>query len=366
LVWKKLPTKTFTTASQKRVYGFKQSKERVTLHLCSNLSGSLLVKPMIFNRSLNPRAFNNICKEQLPVFWRANQKAWMTQKLFEDWFFNCFAPSVEDFMKEKNLFFKVLLIVDNASCHNADINHPNIKIIYFPPNCTPLIQPLDQGVIQTFKLHYTKKLFQNIFNRLEKDNKLTITQALEELNIVDCIKNVMSALTSIKSSTLNACWKPLLPEIVEETQEDPNNSLPIAEIVNIASKLSDEEFNITSQEVKEQVLEDQTLDMEGLIQIMYELDRNENEENLFDNQLKPGIDLKSVEEGLKLSEELKHFFLTNDQSTIRSGKFARELQTCLAPYKNLLKTFKKHGKSSSDCEENLGNEFSLFDDLNDL
>ncbi|GFY26862.1 tigger transposable element-derived protein 1 [Trichonephila clavipes] len=60
-----------------------------------------------------------------------------------------------------------------------------------------------------------------------------------------------SACVEIKPSTLNACWKPLLPEMVQSLQDDSTISLPVTEIVNIASSLSDEEFSINHQDERE-------------------------------------------------------------------------------------------------------------------
>ncbi|XP_055374156.1 tigger transposable element-derived protein 1-like [Condylostylus longicornis] len=84
LYWKRLPSRTFISKNEKQSPGYKTCKDRVTLHMCSNLSGNFVVKPMIINRSLNPRALKNVDKSHLPVFWRANKKGWMTQNLFED------------------------------------------------------------------------------------------------------------------------------------------------------------------------------------------------------------------------------------------------------------------------------------------
>lgn len=53
-------------------------------------------------------------KSKLPVFFKANRNAWMTQSVFDEWLNDCFVPEVEDFVKEKNIYFKILLIVDNA------------------------------------------------------------------------------------------------------------------------------------------------------------------------------------------------------------------------------------------------------------
>ncbi|GFT62022.1 hypothetical protein TNCV_3811941 [Trichonephila clavipes] len=41
---------------KKTASGFKAAKDRVTLLLCSNASGDRMLKPLLVNRSLKPRA----------------------------------------------------------------------------------------------------------------------------------------------------------------------------------------------------------------------------------------------------------------------------------------------------------------------
>lgn len=108
LFWKKMPKRTYISKSEKKAPGFKAAKDRLTLLFCGNKSGDLCTKPLLIYRSLNPRALKNVDKNKLPVFWRANKKAWMTALLFKEWFFGMFAPEVEAYMKKKNLSFKVL------------------------------------------------------------------------------------------------------------------------------------------------------------------------------------------------------------------------------------------------------------------
>ncbi|GFX82492.1 tigger transposable element-derived protein 1 [Trichonephila clavipes] len=117
LYWKKLPNRTYITKDEKTASGHKASKDRVTLLLCSNASGDQMLKPLLINKSLRPRALKDKDLKQLPVHWMANPKARMTTAVFTEWFNNCFVPEVEAYMKEKSLDFKVLLIVDNAASH---------------------------------------------------------------------------------------------------------------------------------------------------------------------------------------------------------------------------------------------------------
>ncbi|GFV46693.1 tigger transposable element-derived protein 1 [Trichonephila clavipes] len=92
LYWKKLPNRTYIAKDEKTASGHK-CKDRVTLLLCSNASGDRMLKPLLINKSLRPRALKGKDLKQLPVHWMANPKAWMTTAIFTEWFNNCFVPS---------------------------------------------------------------------------------------------------------------------------------------------------------------------------------------------------------------------------------------------------------------------------------
>ncbi|GFW90651.1 hypothetical protein TNCV_628171 [Trichonephila clavipes] len=80
-------------------------------------------------------------------------------------------------MKEKSLDFKVLLIVDNAASH-PQLEHPNVQLVFLPPNTTSLIQPLDQGIFATFKKYYIKTTHDDI-------DELLVDDALSDNDIID-------------------------------------------------------------------------------------------------------------------------------------------------------------------------------------
>ena len=67
----------------------------------------------------------------------------MTTATFKDWYLNFFIPTVRKYCAEKNIAFKILLLVDNAPSH-PDLSGlcENVKIMFFPPNVTSLIQPM--------------------------------------------------------------------------------------------------------------------------------------------------------------------------------------------------------------------------------
>lgn len=94
LFWKNLPDKTYVHSKEKDAPGRKVSKERVTVLLCSNASGTKKIKPLLIGKSQKPRAFRN---KILPVDYTASKSAWMTCDLFKTWFFEKFVPQVTGF-----------------------------------------------------------------------------------------------------------------------------------------------------------------------------------------------------------------------------------------------------------------------------
>ncbi|XP_064482964.1 tigger transposable element-derived protein 6-like [Ornithodoros turicata] len=88
--------------------GGKKSKERISVLLCCNMTGTAKLKPLVIGKSRNPRAFKNV--RSLPVDYRWNQKAWMTSAIFTEWLLQ-----LEKKMKEQKRH--IALILDNCSAH---------------------------------------------------------------------------------------------------------------------------------------------------------------------------------------------------------------------------------------------------------
>jgi hypothetical protein len=80
--------------------------------------------------------------------WAANKKAWMTIQVFEQFMLD-FEKRMVAAQKKK-----VLLLVDNFSGHNmANIaSRLNVtQVEFLPPNTTSRFQPMDAGIIASFK-----------------------------------------------------------------------------------------------------------------------------------------------------------------------------------------------------------------------
>ncbi|CAF1116814.1 unnamed protein product [Rotaria magnacalcarata] len=152
-----MPDKSLTL-NKEECKGGKKSKERYSVLFCVNSTGDEKLKPFVIAKSLKLRCFKHLNVNKLPVDWRANKTAWMNVKLLSEWLSNL------NILMEKQKT-KIILFLDNAPCHPVDIELSNIKLQYFPPNTTSKLQPLDQGIIHVFKIHYRKYLVKHIIAR---------------------------------------------------------------------------------------------------------------------------------------------------------------------------------------------------------
>lgn len=84
----------------------------------------------------------------------------MSANIFKDWFFHHFVPAVKIFLTKEGLPLKAVLLLDNAPTHpgSDELKSGDIRVHYLPANVTSLIQPMDQGAIETLKWHYRRKL----------------------------------------------------------------------------------------------------------------------------------------------------------------------------------------------------------------
>jgi hypothetical protein len=137
------PNKTLATGS---VSGLKLDKQRISIGLCCNATGSDKIKPFVCAKSKRPRCFGKFDPNTI-VYYTHNQKAWMTCILFSDWlkYFN-------NLMKAQKRF--VCLLLDNAAGHKVDGQYSNITIQFLPPNMTSMLQPCDAGIIKSFKVSF--------------------------------------------------------------------------------------------------------------------------------------------------------------------------------------------------------------------
>jgi hypothetical protein len=146
--WKCMPNKTMLLKGQS-CKGGKRSKERVSIYACTNMSGTDKLRLVVIGKYKNPRCFKGIIRK--PVDYYHNQKAWMTSETFT----SILSKFNKKLIKEER---KVLLFLDNCSCHSENLSFSNIKIVFLPKNSTSVLQPCDAGIIKCIKGQYRTQL----------------------------------------------------------------------------------------------------------------------------------------------------------------------------------------------------------------
>ncbi|KAL4143342.1 hypothetical protein QTP88_005683 [Uroleucon formosanum] len=203
LNWKALPQKTLTSLSEKTAPSFKFQKDRITAMVCANATGDHRLPLLAIEKSKKPLAFKNLNMNAPPVNYNAQKKL--------------FVPQVKVHLAEKQLPHKALLLMDNAPTHPSGelkSDDGNITCLFLPANTTPLVQPIDQGIIENMKRQYRKYFIESL---LSSDDAIDIKEFWKKYTIKDAIFNVASAWADLSVSDLK--------NSVEEIVQLCNNGL---------------------------------------------------------------------------------------------------------------------------------------------
>ena len=104
-------------------------------------------------------------KSKLHAICQLSRKSICTRNLCVEWVHKTFGPRVKEYIKEKHLPLRCLLVMESATAHPQDLDgdfpvgSDYIKVKLLPPNTTPLLQPIDQQVISNFGKLHTRALF---------------------------------------------------------------------------------------------------------------------------------------------------------------------------------------------------------------
>ncbi|XP_050045980.2 tigger transposable element-derived protein 6-like [Dermacentor andersoni] len=95
---------------------------------------------------------------------------------------------------------KICLFLDNCGAHHTIAALTNIELRFLPPNFMAVIEPLDDGVLMSFKAGYRKRvIYRLVLNiQLNRDTKADLYMAIEVLN---------AAWMHVAASTIASCFR---------------------------------------------------------------------------------------------------------------------------------------------------------------
>jgi DDE superfamily endonuclease/Fission yeast centromere protein N-terminal domain/Tc5 transposase DNA-binding domain len=201
LLWKLIPDSTLATEQQ---HGRKLEKNRITLAFACNADGSKKLDPWVVNRHQNPRCFGTkgAGLRGRPLEWRSNPSAWMdTQIMLEyiQWF-------------DRQMRRPTLLLLDNFSAHECAVNtvleseNPpfilqHTRVEFLPANTTSHFQPMDQGIIRTFKAYYRRRWLQFMVDCVYNGK-----DPLKDVNLSHVVRWLLFAWEEVSQETMSNCW----------------------------------------------------------------------------------------------------------------------------------------------------------------
>lgn len=196
LYWRMMPSRGLATQLQP---GMKKDKARISLVLAANASGTDRLPVWIIGKYKTPRALRNVSVRTMGAEWRWNTKAWMNTTVMSEW--------LQAFYAHIGRHREVLLSMDNFSAHVSalEITPPplNIRICWLPANSTSRFQPLDQGIIQSFKSHYRRQWLDYMLGCYDNNQK-----PLDSMNLHLAIRWIVRSWNHyVSNTTIYNCFR---------------------------------------------------------------------------------------------------------------------------------------------------------------
>ena len=322
LFFRMMPSRTLALDTE-HSFGSRKDKERVTILIVTNSTGTYKKQLTVIGKSKNPKCFAGINHMNLPVTYRSGPNSWMNTDHFKE-----FLVEFNNQMKKENR--GVLLLLDNACPHLNAANSlvlSHLRIKFITPNMTNVLQPLDCGIIKSLKSQYRRLLLKKVEERHNESSpyKISLKEALF------LIKN---AWDNVSVATIKNCWNHAdisLTQIISDEQNEYEQKKFIEEQMEISCLISMQVVDdplkveeyleidncdvIGSSDISE--IADFVLDESGLSNNDVKLEESDSEEEI--------IQLMSLNEGLKYLERSVIFMEQQDIAEQEELSTLREL-----------------------------------------
>ena len=174
--------------------------------------------------------------------------------------------------------------------------------------------------------------------------------AWKSYDIVDCLRNVVKAISDLSEELLNSCWKKLWPECVKSAANTLEKANEIQQgIISLGKKIGGEGFSDLDQEDIDDVLLIDELTEEELLELCgerYEKESVDIEPEKKEDQMKQNV-LAGI---LADAERLMQNISIHDPIEHRSSLVCLQIRSAVAPYDEIQRQIynKKNQKKMSD------------------
>ncbi|XP_065692179.1 tigger transposable element-derived protein 4 [Patagioenas fasciata] len=195
LLYQMLPHNTFAFKGETCSVG-EVSKKRITVVVGTNMDGSEKLPLLVIGKNKSPRSFKDVLS--LPVDYEANDTAWMTSEVFEQWM-----RKLDDRFRAQQR--QVVILVDSLPAHPEVKNLKSVKLVFSPPDSSSSIA-VKQGAIRSLKVKYRCCLIKRFVDCVEgnKEFMLTLLDAIEMLHL---------------------CWRKVAPKTIVKSYNEAGSKL---------------------------------------------------------------------------------------------------------------------------------------------
>ena len=253
LVYRQTPKSTLGLRTETSAPGRKIAKDRVTLLVGANASGSDRLPLLMIGKSKTPRCFNKANPDSIPVKYTHQRSSWMDANIFEDYMKNTLFPHVKKTLKKHNLPQRAIITIDNATVHRS-FEKDGISTLFLPANTTSVIQPMDQGVIAALKKRYRTQFMKKIADR---EDGVSVIDEIKKWNLMDTAVNISECWAAMKESTLKNAWNNILPDAPAAIAEEPELDEPVNTVgISLDDWEKEDDALITCEELTDQQIVD--------------------------------------------------------------------------------------------------------------
>uniref|UniRef100_A0A0P4W1E1 HTH CENPB-type domain-containing protein n=1 Tax=Scylla olivacea TaxID=85551 RepID=A0A0P4W1E1_SCYOL len=193
LLYRILPNK-ISPLRGNRCAGGSKSKHRVTVLMCTNMTGTEKFPLLVIGKHPKPKCFKNV--KSLPVQYLANPKSWMTTESFTAWLHD-----LDSWFVQQNR--KVLLILSSRPIHPKAPKLNAVRVLTSPQT---FIGPCKLGMAHSLKRNYRRAVLEMLLNFMEEENvkkKKKGRCPSMQLNLLACLHLLAAAWHAVTDVTIN-------------------------------------------------------------------------------------------------------------------------------------------------------------------